>query len=225
MSFLNGSSFGEKLPGKPPFNPHVTSFGWLTPNLCMFIPPWYQPHVVQPISEPATNRPYNKLHYQTYVKDIDPNAHIRIFKKAIKANSETMEVDIINLFGFTLKDNIYEWGENYVQDHSNCTFKELEQAFCKQFKIVKNNEEAYMQQQTTERVEVYYERLLKLTSCLQVKTTYVFLTIIFMTSLLPYLRLSTTCLKRNNFIEHKEVVVCEKIGPVNLSYNVLLITP
>jgi hypothetical protein len=55
-----------------------------------------------------------------------------------------MEVDIINLFGFTLKDNIFEWGENFIQDHPNCTFEKLEQAFCKRFIAVKNNEVVYM---------------------------------------------------------------------------------
>jgi hypothetical protein len=58
-------------------------------------------------------------------------------------------------------------GENFVQDHPNCTFEELEQTFCKRFRILKNNEEVYMQfqniqQQTTKCVEVYYEHLLKL---------------------------------------------------------------
>jgi hypothetical protein len=52
----------------------------------------------------------------------NPNAHIRVFKKAIKANGETMEANIINLFGFSLKDNISKWGENYIQDHPNCNF-------------------------------------------------------------------------------------------------------
>jgi hypothetical protein len=99
---------------------------------------------VQPISEPTTKLPYKKLQYPTYVKDVYPNAHIKVFKKAIKANGETMKVDIINLFGFTLKDNIFEWGENFIQDHPNCTFEELEQAFCKQFKTIKNDEEVYM---------------------------------------------------------------------------------
>jgi hypothetical protein len=88
-----------------------------------------------------------KLQYPTYVKDINLDAHIKVFKMTIKANGETMEADIINMFGFTFKDNIFEWGENYVQDHPNCTFKELEQTFCKQFKIVKNDEEVYMQLQ------------------------------------------------------------------------------
>jgi hypothetical protein len=31
-----------------------------------------------------------------------------VFKKAIGANGETMEANIINPFGFTLRDNIFE---------------------------------------------------------------------------------------------------------------------
>jgi hypothetical protein len=36
------------------------------------------------------------------VKDIDLDAHIKVFKKTIKTNGETMEADIINMFGFNL---------------------------------------------------------------------------------------------------------------------------
>jgi hypothetical protein len=36
------------------------------------------------------------------MKDIDLDVHIRVFKKAIRANGEIMEFDIINLFGFSL---------------------------------------------------------------------------------------------------------------------------
>jgi hypothetical protein len=45
---------------------------------------------------------------------------------AIKANRETMQFDIINLFDFMLRDNISKWGKNFVQDRMDCTFKELE---------------------------------------------------------------------------------------------------
>jgi hypothetical protein len=86
-----------------------------------------------------------KLQYPTYVKNTNPNTHIIVFKKAIEASGETMEVDIIDLFDFILKDNISKWKENYVQYHPNCTFEKLEQTLCKQFKIVKNDEEVYMQ--------------------------------------------------------------------------------
>jgi hypothetical protein len=105
------------LLGEPSFNPLVASFGWLALDPRMSIPPWYQPLVVQLVLEPST-----KPQYPTYVKDTDPDVHIKIFKKAIKVNGETMEVDIINLFGFTFRDNIFEWGEKCVQDHPNCTF-------------------------------------------------------------------------------------------------------
>jgi hypothetical protein len=45
---------------------------------------------------------------------MDLGAHIIVFKKAIRTNGEIAEVDSINLFGFTLKDSIFEWGENFV---------------------------------------------------------------------------------------------------------------
>ncbi len=56
-----------------------------------------------------------------------------------------METNIINLSGFTLRNNILEWGENFVQDHPNYIFEVLDQTFCKSFQTVKNDEEVYMQ--------------------------------------------------------------------------------
>jgi hypothetical protein len=41
--------------------------------------------------------------------DIDLDVHIKVFKKAIKVNGEIMEADIINLFGFTFRNNIAKW--------------------------------------------------------------------------------------------------------------------
>ncbi len=92
---------------------------------------WYPPIVVR--FELTNKLPYKKLQYPTYMKDIDLNAHIKVFKKAIKTSEEVVEVNTIKLFGFTLRDNISEWGGNFVQDHPNYTFKELEQTFCKHF--------------------------------------------------------------------------------------------
>jgi hypothetical protein len=54
--------------------------------------------------------PYKKLQYPTSVKNIDLDVHIKVFKKANKTNGEIMEDDIINLFGFILRNNIFEWG-------------------------------------------------------------------------------------------------------------------
>jgi len=93
------------------------------------MPPWYPSIAIQ--SEPTSKLPCRKLQYPTYVKDIDRDAHIKVFKKTIKVNGETMEANIRNLFGFILRDNILKWGENFVQDHPNYTFEELEQVFYK----------------------------------------------------------------------------------------------
>jgi hypothetical protein len=62
----------------------------------------------------------------------------------IKANGETVEANIINLFGFALWDNISKCGENFVQDHSNYTFEKLKQAFCKLFWTMKDVKEVYV---------------------------------------------------------------------------------
>jgi hypothetical protein len=45
-------------------------------------------------------------------------------------------------------------------------------------------------------MEVYYEKLLKLANSLQHKITYNFLIIILKSRLQPYLRVTTTCMKR-----------------------------
>jgi hypothetical protein len=82
-----------------------------------------------------------------------------------------------------------------------------------------------IQQQTTERVEVYYEHMLKLANYLQVKTIDDFLTTIVKVGLLPYLRLTIAGMRINTLIEHKEaVVVCEESELISLSYNALLTT-
>jgi hypothetical protein len=49
------------------------------------------------------DRPYCRpFNYLEYVKDFDPDVHVRIFKAAIKANSEIDDVKIVNLFSFTI---------------------------------------------------------------------------------------------------------------------------
>jgi hypothetical protein len=103
-----GSSPKGDMLREPHVNPRVGYFGWPALGPHMFIPTWYQPFFVQPISEPTTKLPYKKLQYPTYVKDTNQDAHIRVFKNAIKANGEIVEANIINLFGFSLKDNISE---------------------------------------------------------------------------------------------------------------------
>jgi hypothetical protein len=54
-----------------------------------------------------------------------------------------------------------------------------------------------MKQKETERVEVYYERIQKLTHGLQVPTTYSFLNIMFRMGLQSYLIITTIRMKRS----------------------------
>jgi hypothetical protein len=48
------------------------------------------------------NIPYCRpLNYHEYVKDFDPNVHVRVFKVAIRANNEIDDAEIVNMFTFT----------------------------------------------------------------------------------------------------------------------------
>jgi hypothetical protein len=96
----NGGSSNRNPPGGLPLNPLVEFYEWLALNPRIFMPLWYPPIGVW--SKLASKLPCQKLQHPTFVKDINLNVHIRAFKKAIKANGETVKADIINLFGFTL---------------------------------------------------------------------------------------------------------------------------
>jgi hypothetical protein len=68
-----------------------------------------------------------------------------------------------------------------------------------------------MKQEKNEMVELYYERLLKLTNSLQHKTINSFLTIVFKFGLQLYLLVAITSMKRETLQQHKEAtLVCEK---------------
>jgi hypothetical protein len=72
------------------------------------------------------NKPYCwPLNYLEYVKDSNLDAHVRVFKVAIKANGETDDVEIVNLFNFTFKDIVFNWCNNYMGDYPDYTFVEL----------------------------------------------------------------------------------------------------
>jgi hypothetical protein len=54
------------------------------------------------------------LPYLIYTIGTHLDAHVWVFRKAIKVNGEKNDVDIINLFYFPPKDAILEWGENFM---------------------------------------------------------------------------------------------------------------
>jgi len=74
--------------------------------------------------------PQNKLYrqpfnYPKYVKNSNPDVHVRVFKTTIKANGETKDVKIVNMFSFTLKDIMFNWCNNYMGDYLECIFAKL----------------------------------------------------------------------------------------------------
>jgi hypothetical protein len=72
------------------------------------------------------NKPYRRpLNYFEYVKNLNPNVHVKVFKTIIKANGETEDVKIVNMFSFTLKYTMYNWCNNYMGDYLECIFVEV----------------------------------------------------------------------------------------------------
>jgi hypothetical protein len=71
-----------------------------------------------------------------YSVGIDPDPHFWVLWKVIQANGERNDLDKINLFCFTLRDVISEWGENFMQSQ----FVKLEVGFCKWYLKVQINE-------------------------------------------------------------------------------------
>ncbi len=78
---------------------------------------WY------PIQPPRTpNLPPNRksLPYPIYNARTNLDAHVCVFCKAIQVNGEKNDVDIFNLFCFTLCNVISKWGENFMRAHPVC---------------------------------------------------------------------------------------------------------
>jgi hypothetical protein len=120
------------------------------------------------------------LKYPTFKKDVDPNVHVKVFNFVAKTNVETSEEYIINAFNYRTSN----WCHNYMQNFCDYILSKLTHAFCKSHRKTQNHEQIYMelkniQQQESEKVEVYYEWIHKLAHGLQVPTTNNFLTIMF----------------------------------------------
>ncbi len=85
------------------------------------------------------------MNYLEYKKYFNSDAHVRVFKVAIKANDEMINEEIANLFNFILKNNPCDLCNNYVQDNPNYKFANLEQAFCRHYCTMQNDERVYLQ--------------------------------------------------------------------------------
>jgi hypothetical protein len=58
-------------------------------------------------------------------KDVDSNAHVKVFNFVVKANAKTFEEYIINMFSYTLKDTASDWCYKYMSKFPNCIFSKL----------------------------------------------------------------------------------------------------
>jgi hypothetical protein len=84
------------------------------------------------------------LSYPIYYVGTNPNVHVQVFWKTIQANGEKQDVDIMNLFFFTLRDSILEWGKKIMQSHLGCIFLKLKTTFYKCYYTIQNDEHVYM---------------------------------------------------------------------------------
>jgi hypothetical protein len=75
------------------------------------------------------------------VKDLNPDAHVKVLKVTIKVNGETKDTKIINLFSFTIGDIVFDYCNNYMGDY---IFAKLQLVLCKRFKTIQNDEQVYM---------------------------------------------------------------------------------
>jgi hypothetical protein len=133
------------------------------------------------------------------VKDFDLDSHVRVFKAPIRTNGEIEYAKIVNIFSFTFRDITFDLCNNYMGDYPNCIFAKLQLVFYKRYRKVQNDEQVHLQLKNmnkNEKVEVYYERLLKLANNLQHETTDSFLIIAFIFGLQPYLHVATIDMKR-----------------------------
>jgi len=124
------------------------------------------------------------LKYFNFKKDVGLNAHVTMFNSVIKANAETSQKYIINVFSFMLKNTTLDRCHDYILEFPNFIFSKFTHAFCKCHQKTQNDKQIYielknMKQGETKKVEVYYEHIQKTVHGLQILTINNFMTIVF----------------------------------------------
>ncbi len=80
------------------------------------------------------------LPYPIYIVSTNPKVHVRVFWKAIQANGEKHNLNIVNILCFTLWDNNLECGKNFMQLDPRCvpstSLKLLFENTTKKFKMM-----------------------------------------------------------------------------------------
>jgi len=121
----NNEPLGDQNPKSYVIGPLVF---WIGPTWNPWYPSWC---LIQPPITPIPSPSRKSLFYPIYIIGTNLNVHVPVFHKAIQANGDKNDVDIINLLCFTCHDAISEWGENLMRAHLIHKFKELKAAFCK----------------------------------------------------------------------------------------------
>jgi hypothetical protein len=85
------------------------------------------------------------LKYPNFKKDVNLDAHVRVFNFVVKVNVEIYKKYIINAFSYTLKYTTSDWCHNYMSEFPSYTFLELTQAFCKHHRKIQNDKQTYME--------------------------------------------------------------------------------
>jgi hypothetical protein len=125
-----GGNSGHSKDQKP--RPYIARLvrPWIGSTWNLWYPSWY---FVQPPITPNLPPIRKSIPYPIYIARTNLNAHVQIFCKAIHANGENNDADIINPFCFTFHDAIYEWEKNPMRAHIVCRFEEHEVAFYKRY--------------------------------------------------------------------------------------------
>jgi hypothetical protein len=104
-------------------------------------------------------------------------------------------------FLWTFRDLTSTWGDNFANSHSDCTFDDFAQVFCRWYHKMETNEQVYMMNLQTikqifnEWMEEYYEHILNLANALEQLGMHHLLTSFFRASLLLYLHVATHRMK------------------------------
>jgi hypothetical protein len=82
----------------------------------------YQEQFVIPVGTPNHKNGHSVrpnmvvLKYLDFKKDVDLNAHVRVFNFVMKANAETPKKYIINVFSYMLRNITLNWCHNYMSN-------------------------------------------------------------------------------------------------------------
>lgn len=98
---------------------------------------------------------------------MDPDAHVITFKRALQANGETKDTEIINLFGPTLKKGPQKWYDEFLRSNPYSTWAELHLTFCQQNRKEQIDEQISVaikqpKMKRTKKVKEFYEQFMDL---------------------------------------------------------------